>query len=118
MDDAFLMSRFQGLTDLLGDVEGFLDWQRTSRNPFCQSFALDQFHDEKPRVVRFLKIVDRGDVGVVQRCKDLRFALESTYAISISGKHSGRILMATLRPSLVSLARYTSPIPPAPIRPT
>ena len=56
----------------------------------------------------------RGDVRMIQRREDFGFALEARDAVGVSAKTSRRTLMATSRPSRVSRARYTSPIPPAP----
>jgi hypothetical protein len=58
--------------------------------------------------------VDRGDVRVVERREQLRLALEAREAVGIGGDGCVRNLSATSRPSLVSRARQTSPIPPAP----
>ena len=58
-----------------------------------------------------------GDVGVVQRRKRLGFALEPRQAIRILRERLGQHLDRDWsRPRFVSVARYTSPIPPTPIR--
>ena len=62
----------------------------------------------------FFQAVDRRDIGMIERGQHLRFALESRHALGVAGEASGRTLSATSRFSLVSRARYTSPIPPAP----
>ena len=46
-----------------------------------------------------------GDVRMIQRGQDLRFALEAREPIGIGGNASGSILSATSRFSLVSRAR-------------
>ena len=53
-------------------------------------------------------------MGVGQRREQLRLALEAGEAIRVGGEGRGKDLSATSRPSLVSVARQTSPIPPAP----
>jgi hypothetical protein len=56
------------------------------------------------------------DVRVVEGGEDLCFALEAGVAVrsGSSAKSSGSIFNATSRPSFSSVARHTSPIPPAP----
>ena len=55
------------------------------------------------------------NIGVVERGDRPRFVSESPHAIFVARDSFGKILIATSRPSLVSRARYTSPIPPASI---
>jgi hypothetical protein len=51
---------------------------------------------------------------MVERGEHVRFALEPRRSVPIGAEASGRTLSATSRPSVVSRARYTSPMPPAP----
>jgi hypothetical protein len=48
--------------------------------------------------------IQSGDSPLISRCR----------AVALSAESSGSILIATLRPSMVSSARKTSPIPPEP----
>ena len=54
--------------------------------------------------------------GWFSDASDLRLALEAGEAIGVGGEDSGRTFSATSRLSRVSRARYTSPMPPAPMR--
>ena len=56
-----------------------------------------------------------GDVRMIQRGEDFGFALKPRQPLGISGERGRRTLIATSRFSFVSLARYTSPMPPTPI---
>ena len=51
---------------------------------------------------------------VVERRQELGLALEPREPLGVVRELRGRTLIATSRPSLVSRARYTSPMPPAP----
>ncbi len=51
---------------------------------------------------------------MIERGEDFGFALKAREPVGIGRERAGRILMATWRFSLVSVARYTSPMPPAP----
>ena len=84
-------------------------------DPIGQRRPLDQFHHERlvPPVV--LQAIDLRDVRMVQRREDFGLALEARERSGSCAKSSGRTLRATSRLSFVSRARYTSPMPPAPI---
>ena len=72
-------------------------------------------HERRARRSAVLEAVDRGDVRMVQRGQHLRFALEARQRDPDRARTtSGSTLIATSRPSFVSRARYTSPMPPAP----
>jgi hypothetical protein len=55
-----------------------------------------------------------GDVRVVERGEQLCFTLEAGEALRILRQLGGSTLIATSRSSFASVARYTSPMPPAP----
>jgi len=56
---------------------------------------------------------------MIGTAENLCFLLEATNALSVTRKYTlGKTFSATFRPSRVSRARYTSPIPPAPAAPT
>jgi hypothetical protein len=63
---------------------------------------------------RFFQTLDDLEIGVVEDCNRHGFALEASQGLGVSARSSGSTLMATSRFSVVSRARYTSPIPPAP----
>ena len=56
-------------------------------------------------------VVDGVSVRMVERRRRACLLLEARKALDVSVKPSGNTLMATLRPSRVSRARATSPIP-------
>jgi hypothetical protein len=74
MDDAFVMRRFERIRDLLGIVDRRVDAKRTS-----QGLAFDQFHDQDA----FLDTIDVGNVRMIERGQNPRFALESGTALGI-----------------------------------
>ena len=76
MDDACIVGNFQRLSDLAGDVQRFTDLDAAgASDPISERFSLHQFHHDEAHPVGLLQPVNRGDVGVVQRGKELRFAL-------------------------------------------
>ncbi len=66
MDDPPFVSRFKRLADAPRDAERFLNRNRPALDAFGERFAIDQLEDEKSRVPSFLKIVDCGDVRMIQ----------------------------------------------------
>jgi hypothetical protein len=77
VDDAFLMRRFQRFRELPGDDEGLIDRDRPTRNALVQALSIHQFEHKEVRAVGFIKTINLCDVRMVQRGKDLRFALEA-----------------------------------------
>jgi len=64
--------------------------------------------------VSLLDRVDGDDPGVVERGEGLRLATEALEPLGSVAISDGSTFRATSRPSLVSVARYTSPMPPVP----
>src|SRR5262249_15335523 len=59
---------------------------RTAPDSLDKRLAFDELKHEKARVVDFCDIVDGGDVGMVQRSEQLRFALESAGTVEVARK--------------------------------
>ena len=91
MDDALLMRRFEGFSDLLGDGERLVNRDRPLGDGIRQCWPLDQFEDQRPDAVSLLQPVDAPDVGVVQRGQDLGFALEARQPIRVRRERLGEI---------------------------
>ena len=86
------------------------------RNPGGQRLAVDELHHQCLRAVGLLETVDVGDVGVIERGEHFGLALERASRPGSEATNCGKVFSATSRFKRVSRARYTSPIPPAPIR--
>jgi hypothetical protein len=111
MDDAVIVRRLERLADLPRDRPHLVERQRAVNETIRERQALDQLEDERARAAaRLLESVDRRDVRMVQRGKDLRFTPESREAIGVERERIGQHFQATSRARLVSRARYTSPI--------
>jgi hypothetical protein len=59
-------------------------------------------------------LVNRADAGMIQRRGRPRFPPKSLERLLVAGDVIGRNLSATNRPSWVSSALYTTPMPPPP----
>ncbi len=111
---SLFMCRFESLTDVLRDLESFIQRDWPSSDPFGQRFALYQFEDQKPRALRFLKVVDRRDVGVIERRENFRFSLKSADAFAIPRELVGKNLDRDLAFQLRVPRPVHFPIPPLP----
>ena len=83
MNDPLRMGSFEGLRDLSGTRQRFVQREGTLCNAVGERGSLNQFKDERVDAMRFLDAENRGDVGMVQRRKNLRFALEPSEAVRI-----------------------------------
>ena len=106
--------------ETLGHLRGDLNHSARRQGPLgngvAQRFSIHQLGHDISGVPFAPHIVNRNDVGMIQRAGGARFPLESNGAAEARPRpSSGRIFSATSRPSRASRARYTSPIPPAPI---
>ena len=85
MNDALTVCRLEGHPDLLGDRQRVFD-RRSGRAAMrsAQRRASDQLEDQRETRRRLLDAVDRGRCWMVERRKDLRFALEARKSVGSS----------------------------------
>ena len=79
-----------------------------------QRRPVEELHDEERAAVLLADIVDRADVGVIQRRCGPRLAAETGQGSGSSARSGDRNFSATKRCSRVSSALYTTPMPPPP----
>ena len=72
----------------LAIVEGFVDRDGALRDAIRKRRAFHEFHHERDGPVPLLEAVDRGDVGMIQRCQHFRFALEARQSLRVTGHRS------------------------------
>ena len=84
VDDACRVRGVQRGGDLGAEVEGGVQAQRTGGEPIFQRRALEILHDDERPLVLLADVVDRADVGVVQRRRRLRFAREPAQRLGIA----------------------------------
>ena len=120
MDDAFLVRRLQRLGELPGNRDGVIDGNRAPLQSLRQVLARHELHHDD---VDGAAVVESGRVEAVDRAMPEWFSEARSRASrskrpmrsTSAAKAFGSSLSATSRPSRVSVARKTSPIPPAPI---
>src|SRR5262245_60877591 len=86
MNDAFFVCGFKCFADATGNGQCFRNRNRTAPDSLDKRLAFDELKHEKARVVDFCDIVDGGNVGMVQRSEQLRFALESAGTVEVARK--------------------------------
>jgi hypothetical protein len=77
MDDPLLVRGFERLGDLLRDGESFVNSNWTARDSSIQALAVDELEHEELLAVGLVQAVDRADVRMVQRSKNVGFAAEA-----------------------------------------
>jgi hypothetical protein len=73
-------------------------------------------HGDVEQPAGLVGVVDRDDVGVLDAGGDGGLAQEAAAKPSSAARSGRSTLSATLRPRLSCSARYTSPMPPRPMR--
>ena len=84
MDDALLVRRFEGAPDLPADAHRLVERNRSLGDAIRQRWSLDELEDERGLPSVIFESVNGGDVGMVQRGEELRFALEAGQPIGIA----------------------------------
>jgi hypothetical protein len=88
-----------------GHLERLANPKWSLRDPIGECQAFDHLHDECGDSGRVFEAVNVGDVGMVERREDSRFALKSGEPFRIAGELIGQTLIATSRLSFESRAR-------------
>ena len=120
VNDPFLVRRVESLAICRASVSA----SSTGNGPSCdtigQRLAFDELEHERAdragggHVV--FHAVDGGDVRMIERASTRASRSKRASRSGSAVSDAGRILIATSRPSVVSRARYTSPMPPTPSR--
>ena len=92
VDDPLRVGRFERVGNLPGDRQRFIERERSGCDTVGERRALDQLEDQRVGAVRLLEAEDRPDVGMVDRCEHLGFALEPGEAVRIERETVGENL--------------------------
>jgi len=80
VDDAVFVRVLQGVGNLPGDRQRFVERDRPLCDPVRQCRTFDEFHDER---LALRKPVDRRDVRMIERGEHLCFTLEARKPLGI-----------------------------------
>ena len=84
MDDAAFVRGFERVGDLTGDCQRIVQRQRSTGDQIRKRVTFDELEDDARRAGGLLESIDGGNVGMVERGKKLRLALESRLPIGIA----------------------------------
>jgi hypothetical protein len=79
-----LVRGLERLDDLQRQLECFCRGRASATQPVLQGLSLDEFQHEKVRAGVLLEPVDRGDVGMIQRCQEPGLPLEAREAVGVA----------------------------------
>lgn len=86
MNDALVVCGFEGLSDLQSQLQGLAHRDRTPFETLSQGLSLNQLEHEQLSPVVFFQTMDRRDVGVIQRCQQAGFTLETGDTVRVDSK--------------------------------
>jgi hypothetical protein len=112
VDDAGLMRAGQPACDLHGDADGLGRRQRTTLEARLERFAVAKGHREKhPAVGRFLDVVNRADVDVIDRRSRARFLKEASLRVGVAHELRREELERheAAKPEVLGLVDHTHP---------
>ncbi len=77
---------FESFGNLAADFQCFFDGKRSLVQPFSERLTFDQLQNQEAFAIGFLQTIDGGDVGMIERCEQLGFTLETGQPLGISGE--------------------------------
>ncbi len=87
MHHAPFVGGLEGVGDLAGNRQRFVEPNRTVRDPVRQRVALDELEHDRRHAVGLFEPVDRADVWMVDAGQQLRLAVKSRESIGV--RHGG-----------------------------
>src|SRR6266487_5847191 len=111
MDDTFGMGGFESVGNLDTDVEEALKFEWAAKEQLFECLPFQVLHNNEGPSVIFANFVDGADIWMVQPDAARASRRKRSRACESCATASGRNFKATKRPSGVSSARYTTPMP-------
>src|SRR5215467_456655 len=97
VDDSLLVCRRKSIGDLHPEIDQVIDafagsLIRRPLNPLAQGLPLEQWHHDEGLAFMIAKLIDRADVGMIERGSSTRFAFESGERSGIACQFAGQEL--------------------------
>ena len=96
MNDPPLVGGFERFGDLTSDGQGFVERDRPLTDPVLERRPLDVFEDEGGGVARLLQPMNGRNIRMIERCQDLRFALETGQPLGVVDERVGQDLQGDI----------------------
>ncbi len=113
MDDPARMRGVERVGDFEAEVEDALERQRAAPDFLLERVAVEQFHHDEPLPGVFAHVVDRADVGVIERRGEARLTLESIERLRVGGELGRQELERDLTPQSGVFRAVNHPHAPA-----
>ena len=82
-DDPVRVRLLETVGRLMGDVEGFLQLERTGLDFLGQALSFDEGRGDKGLAFDLIDFMDGANIGVIERCGRLRFTKETCPAFLV-----------------------------------
>ena len=105
MDDLLAVRRGQAPANLDGDLDRHVDLQRAVMKLLGERLPVEISHRNKGPAGGLVNVVNRADVGMIERGRGLGLTLEALHPVGMFTRCGARNLRATTRSRLVSSAR-------------
>src|SRR5262245_29991016 len=92
MNNARMVCRAEGGSDLNGVCERLIERQKTLLQPVGQRLALEELHDEKRRAAFLTDLVRRADVRMLELRERTGFAVEALSEVRVEREDIGQDL--------------------------
>ncbi len=111
VDYALCVSSIQCVGDLDGQRQNYLGFHRSPADAMLQRYAIQKLHGDERLSVLLANVVDRTDIGVIQRGRSLRFTLKAGERLWVSGNIIGKELESdeAMQSRVLSLVDHTHP---------
>jgi hypothetical protein len=105
------VSGIQRIGDVNGDRKKLLRFHWTPCDVVLQRHAIEEFHGDEGAALLFAYVIDRADIGVVERGGGPRFASEALQRLRIVGHGIGQELEGDepAEPGVFGLVDHTHP---------
>jgi hypothetical protein len=113
MNNSLCVRSVEGIRNLDSEEEQRVDVHWPVADQVLQSLAVKELHSNEGLAIFFANVMNRADVGMIQRRGRLRLALKAGQRLRVSGDFIRQELQRheTMQPSVLSLVHHTHPAP-------
>ena len=92
VNDSFGVRGIQGISNLNPKFQELFDFERLARDALPEGLALQQFHHDVGLAMLLTNLMNRADVGMIQRRGSTGFTLESFQGLPVFRQFFGEKL--------------------------